>query len=120
MLSYIWLVADVSQVVHNPGAVPDSRYLAAADSTVVFEDTYANFLKRNSDHTFTQIQDSNRSALCTIIHSVPENIQGADLKSLVRAARTVSDEVFLTHLDTGYYASFGPNWADFVNLMDSS
>ncbi|KAH8694064.1 Spherulation-specific family 4 [Talaromyces proteolyticus] len=106
-------------VVHNPGSVPDSRYLATVDSTVVFEDTYATFLQRNDDHVFTQIPNFNRSTICTIIHSIPENVQDAELKSLVGDARKVSDEVFLTHLDTGYYSSFGPNWSGFIDLMAS-
>ncbi|KAI9927822.1 hypothetical protein ASPWEDRAFT_41943 [Aspergillus wentii DTO 134E9] len=104
-------------VVHNPGTVPDSRYLSTADSTVVFEATYNTFQERQGVKLFKQIPDSNRGELCAVIHSVPSNIQGSKLKSLVKQTRKAADEVFITHLSDDYYASFGGGWVDFVKLM---
>ncbi|KAJ5153014.1 uncharacterized protein N7482_009492 [Penicillium canariense] len=104
-------------VMHNPGAIPDSRYLATADSTVVFEETYSTFQQRSSAKIFTAIPDSNRTQLCTVIHSVPDTVEGSKLRSLVKEARKVADEIFITHLSTDYYASFGTKWADFVDLV---
>ncbi|KAJ5780689.1 hypothetical protein N7457_005849 [Penicillium paradoxum] len=104
-------------VVHNPGAVPDSRYLATADSTVVFEAAYTTFQERQGAKLFTSIADSDRSQLCAIVHSVPEAIEGKSLRSLVKEVRKVADEVYITHLDTDYYASFGSKWTEFVDLM---
>ncbi|CAG8910119.1 unnamed protein product [Penicillium egyptiacum] len=104
-------------VVHNPGAVPDSRYLATADSTVVFEAAYTTFQERQGAKLFTEIADSNRSQLCAIVHSVPESVEGKDLRSLVKQVRKVADEVYITHLSTDYYASFGSKWTEFVDLM---
>ncbi|KAJ5520395.1 Spherulation-specific family 4 [Penicillium fimorum] len=104
-------------VVHNPGAVPDSRYLATADSTVVFEAAYTTFQERQGAKLFTNIEDSNRTQLCAIVHSVPESVEGTELRSLVKQVRKVADEVYITHLSTDYYASFGAKWTEFVDLM---
>lgn len=106
-----------AQVVHNPGAIPDSRYLPSADSTVVFEETYNTFETRNGANLFTAIPDSNRSQLCAVIHSVPDTVEGSKLRELVKEARKVADELFITHLSTNYYASFGNQWSEFVDLM---
>ncbi|KGO69940.1 Spherulation-specific family 4 [Penicillium italicum] len=104
-------------VVHNPGAVPDSRYLATADSTVVFEAAYTTFQERQGAKLFTNIVDSNRTQLCAIVHSVPEDVEGKALRGLVKQVRKVADEVYITHLSTDYYASFGAKWTEFVDLM---
>lgn len=105
------------QVFHNPGVIPDSRYLSTADSTVVFEATYATFQQRHQEKIFKNIPDSNRRQLCVVIHSVPDNVHGSQLRSLVKQARKVADKVFVTHLATDYYACFGHKWNDFVDLM---
>ncbi|KAJ5306429.1 hypothetical protein N7508_005444 [Penicillium antarcticum] len=104
-------------VVHNPGAVPDSRYLATADSTVVFEAAYTTFQERQGARLFTSIDNSNRSQLCAIVHSVPEAVEGKSLRGLVKEVRRVADEVYITHLSTDYYASFGQKMNEFVDLM---
>lgn len=61
------LIIFVPQVFHNPGVVPDSRYLTTADSTVVFEATYDTFQERNGSRLFEAIPDSDRSQLCAEI-----------------------------------------------------
>jgi len=104
--------------VHNPGAVPDPRYLSTADTTVIFEDTYDTFLHRNDQKVFSKVANGNRNALCAIIHSVPTDIGDSDLRSLVKEARKVADEVFITLKKEDYYAGFGPKWDAFVDLMD--
>ncbi|KAF7163456.1 hypothetical protein CNMCM5623_008357 [Aspergillus felis] len=104
-------------VVHNPGAIPDARYLSTADSTVVFEATYDTFQERHGANLFTAIPESNRSQLCAVIHSVPESVEGSALRGLVKQVRKVADEIFITHLNTDYYASFGQQWPEFVDLM---
>ncbi|KAI9374746.1 cell surface spherulin 4-like protein [Aspergillus egyptiacus] len=104
-------------VFHNPGAIPDPRYLSTADSTVVFEASYETFQERDGAKLFEAIPDSDRSKLCAVIHSVPDSVEGTDLRGLVRQVRRIADEVFITHLDTNYYASFGRKWDDFVSLM---
>ncbi|KAL4901307.1 hypothetical protein BDW74DRAFT_85032 [Aspergillus multicolor] len=104
-------------VFHNPGVVPDSRYLSTADSTVVFEATYDTYLERNGARLFETIPDSDRSQLCAVIHSLPDSVEGSDLREFVKQVRRIADEIFITHLSTNYYASFGNKWDDFVSLM---
>ncbi|KAL5360062.1 Spherulation-specific family 4 [Aspergillus floccosus] len=104
-------------VVHNPGAIPDARYLSTADSTVVFEASYDTFQERDGAEMFKEIPNSNRSQLCAVIHSVPEDVEGSKLRGLVKQVRRVADEIFITHLETDYYASFGGQWKEFVDLM---
>ncbi|KAJ6117524.1 hypothetical protein N7512_007249 [Penicillium capsulatum] len=106
-----------TQVVHNPGAIPDSRYLPTADSTVVFEEAYTTFQERQGAKLFTAIPESNRTQLCALIHSVPNTVEGSELRGLVKEVRKVADEVFITHLSKDYYASFGEKWTEFVDLM---
>ncbi|KAL5339249.1 Spherulation-specific family 4 [Aspergillus crustosus] len=104
-------------VFHNPGVIPDSRYLSTADSTVVFEAAYDTFQQRNGAKLFEAIPDSSRSQLCAVIHSVPASVEGAKLRKFVKTVRQVADEVFITHLSTNYYADFGGKWDEFVRLM---
>ncbi|KAL4782043.1 Spherulation-specific family 4 [Aspergillus varians] len=104
-------------VFHNPGAVPDPRYLSTADSTVVFEATYDLFQERDGARLFEEIPESDRSKLCAVIHSLPDSVKGSELRGFVRQVRRIADEVFITHLSTDYYASFGSKWDDFVSLM---
>ncbi|KAL4737830.1 Spherulation-specific family 4 [Aspergillus similis] len=104
-------------VFHNPGVVPDSRYLSTADSTVVFEATYDTFQERDGARLFEEIPDSNRSQLCAVVHSLPDSVEGSGLREFVKQVRRVADEIFVTHLSTNYYASFGDKWDDFVSLM---
>ncbi|KAL4775148.1 Spherulation-specific family 4 [Aspergillus nidulans var. acristatus] len=104
-------------VFHNPGVVPDSRYLSTADSTVVFEATYDTFQERDGARLFETIPNSNRSQLCAVVHSLPDSVEGSELRKFVKQVRRVADEIFLTHLSTNYYASFGDKWDDFVSLM---
>jgi Spherulation-specific family 4 len=63
---------------------------------------------------------SNRTRLCAIIHSVPDNIQGSALRDLVKQVRQFAEGVFITHLSSDYYASFDAGWAEFVKLMGVS
>ncbi|PYH93796.1 cell surface spherulin 4-like protein [Aspergillus ellipticus CBS 707.79] len=107
-------------VVHNPGAIPDPRYLPTADSTVVFEATYDTFLERQGAKLFEEIPNSTRGQLCVVLHSVPESVEGHQFRDLVKQVRRVADEIFITHLSTDYYASFGGQWQEFVDLMAKS
>lgn len=83
----------------------------------MFEAAYSTFQERQGAKLFTSIQDSNRSQLCAIVHSVPETIEGKSLRGLVKEVRRVADEVYITHLSTDYYASFGQKMNEFVGLM---
>ena len=37
------IVDQPVQIIHNPGQIPDPRYLLHCDLTVVFEGTYSTF-----------------------------------------------------------------------------
>lgn len=76
-----------------------------ADSTIVFEATYDTFQEHCNAKIFKNIPDSNRSQLCAVIHSVPDSVRGPQLRSLVKQARKVAEEVFITHLATDYVPS---------------
>ena len=52
-----------------------------------------------------------------MIHSVPDNVEGPELRGLVKRVRKVADEIFITHLSADYYSSFGNKWDQFVDLM---
>ncbi|KAK2781198.1 hypothetical protein FQN53_000742 [Emmonsiellopsis sp. PD_33] len=110
--------APHNMVVHNPGVLPDSRYPPLADMTVLFESTYDTFEERK-DEVFQNFTGHDRAQVCCVIHSVPEDVTGEKLESLVKDARTLANEVFVTHLSEDYYADFGTQWAEFVNLMAS-
>lgn len=84
---------------------------------MVFEGTYSTFQERVGAKLFNAIPNSNRTQLCAVIHSVPDTEEGPKLRTLVKEARNVADEIFITHLSTDYYASFGAQWTDFVDLM---
>ena len=83
----------------------------------MFEETYDTFQERHGAKLFEAIPDSNRTQLCALIHSVPENVQGSEFRALVKQTRQIADEVFITHLSNDYYAKFGAGWVEFVNLM---
>lgn len=84
---------------------------------MVFESTYSTFQERNGAKLFTAIPSSNRTQCAALIHSVPDSVEGPELRSLVKEIRQVADEVFITHLSTNYYASFGSKWSEFVDMM---
>ncbi|KAJ1713152.1 cell surface spherulin 4 family protein [Aspergillus flavus] len=106
-------------IVHNPGAVPDSRYMSSADSTVVFEAAYDTFNERDGTKQFDVLpkSDRGRGQLCIVIHSVPDGVEGSKLRDLVKKLRKTADEIFITHLSTDYYANFGDRWGEFVDWM---
>ncbi|OXV07814.1 hypothetical protein Egran_04418 [Elaphomyces granulatus] len=108
-------------VVHNPGAVPDSRYLETADSTVILEDTYDTFLERQGADMLTNISHGNRSQVCAIVHSAP-NFQNNNnqMREFIKQLRGVANEMFVTDLSENYYSSFSGAWGDFVALMAAS
>lgn len=83
----------------------------------MFEGTYQTFLDRHGANLFKKIPSTNRAQLCAVIHSVPDSITGSELRELVKKVRKIAEEVFITHMSTDYYASFGKKWDEFVDLM---
>jgi len=101
----------------NPGAVPDPRYLVFADSTVIFEADYETFQLRKRANILSSIPNSTRSELCCIIHSVPNDVTGQKLRGLVKDARGIAGEIFVTHRTYQYYESFDDGLWEFVDSM---
>jgi hypothetical protein len=65
------------------------------------------------------IRGKDRTQRAVLIHSVPEGVEGSELRNLIETVREVADEVFITHLSTDYYAKFGSKWAEFVDLISA-
>ncbi|OJJ48197.1 hypothetical protein ASPZODRAFT_61882 [Penicilliopsis zonata CBS 506.65] len=110
-----WKSGYVCMIIHNPGAIPDSRYLSMADCTIVFEATYDTFLERHAAGLFAAIARDPRAQLGVLVHSVPDTVQGAQLHDLVAQVCRVADQVFITHLAVDYYAGFGGHWEEVLS-----
>jgi hypothetical protein len=108
----------MEQVIHNPGSIPDQRYMASADCTVVFEETYNTYLTQNSAKVLSALPD-NRSQLCLVMHSIPPSISTGNFISLVDSARRVAGSVYMTDLSVDYYAAFSSRLDEFVKNMAS-
>lgn len=110
---------DENIVIHNPGCIPDVAFLNLADSIVVFEDAYHTFLTRLSGAVFSSaaLSLTDRSKLACMIHSIPEDLTAEDWRHLGQEARKLAGDVFMTGLSKRYYASFAPNWVEFVDAM---
>ncbi|KAK4981133.1 hypothetical protein LTR28_004546 [Elasticomyces elasticus] len=99
-----------TMVVHNPGTIPDARYLLLADMTVVFENTYevltdGDCLPRLKALAAAYTPDR----LACIVHSVPDAIaSGAGVHALMDELKEVASAVFVTELCQDYYAHFSP------------
>ncbi|TVY15145.1 Spherulin-4 [Lachnellula arida] len=104
-------------IIHNPGTIPDSRYMKSANLTVVFEGGYSAYEMHGFHKTMTAFQDSSnagRDALACIVHSLPSTL---DESTLVKDLRSSCGSVFITGLSGDYYASFWTGWLGFTNDM---
>lgn len=112
-----------SQIIHNPGAIPDARYMGLCDVSVVFEGTYSTFQiygfsKRIS--SFHAAAQTARGAAAVIIHSLPPNLSDDDQFELVRKAKELAGSIFVTGLSVDYYASFWDGWEGFIDDMNDT
>jgi hypothetical protein len=107
------------QIIHNPGTIPDPRYLASRNVTVVFEGSYSTYKTSNLNKNISGFQKSSqlgRGATACIIHGFPSKVSSEN--SLIRELRGLAGSVFVTGLSVDYYASFWDGWQDFVDEMD--
>jgi hypothetical protein len=112
----------VPQIIHNPGTIPDARYLSSCNISIVFEGTYSTYHAYGFDKIISSFQSKahcERDALACMIHGLPANISSNDLNGLVRDVRSIAGSAFMTGLSVDYYASFWSGWAGFVNEMDN-
>ncbi|TVY83392.1 Spherulin-4, partial [Lachnellula suecica] len=107
-------------IIHNPGTIPDPRYLTSANLTVVFEGTYSTYQIYGFHKTMTKFQASSKAgldALACILHSIPSTLSGQDESSLVKDLRSSVGSIFMTGLSVDYYASFWSGWPSFTDAM---
>jgi len=97
-------------VIHNPGAIPDSRYNdTSTDITVVFEDSYQAYQTKQAS---LEALPRNRTEYAYMLHSVP-TISADFVDQLSNDA----EFLFLTTLSENYYGSFDPQWAEFCDVV---
>ncbi|KAF2089033.1 hypothetical protein K490DRAFT_38154 [Saccharata proteae CBS 121410] len=93
-----------STAVMNPGVFPDSRYMALADVTVVFEDTHRQFSRLDCAKSLKELAKTHRSRNCVLMHSITDSSE-RHLEHLVDQLHDVVGFLFLTDLSSGFYAS---------------
>ncbi|POS84731.1 hypothetical protein EPUL_001871, partial [Erysiphe pulchra] len=70
------LIIHILQIIHNPGAFPDPRYMSYCSIAVVFEDSYSKYQQRYNDdflmtvNKFQKAANIGRDAIACIIHSL--------------------------------------------------
>ena len=115
------MFANIFKIIHNPGTIPDVRYLASCNMTVVFEGTYATYQQHDFGKTiksFRGAPNSDRDDLAVIIHSVPLTLGEKEKKKIVKDVKKLAAGVFITDLSVDYYASFARGWDDFVKIVE--
>ncbi|RDL38735.1 uncharacterized protein BP5553_03075 [Venustampulla echinocandica] len=110
---------DDPLIIHNPGVIPDPRYLSSCNQTVVFEGAYDTYQKYKMQKNITTFLSQNskictRDNLATIVHSMPSSVSAKGQMSLVKDLRGISRNVFVTGLSVDYYSSFWNGWEGFV------
>ncbi|CZR56592.1 related to cell surface spherulin 4-like protein [Phialocephala subalpina] len=119
-------------IIHNPGTLPDARYLTSRSSnvTVIFENSWDNYNAvdlRASIRTLRKTAGVGREALAAIIYDVPdgepdvESTNGDNKGTVVGNLRNVVGSLYLTGSGVGgdIYAGFWTRWGDWVEQMAS-
>ncbi|TQS37199.1 hypothetical protein Golomagni_02335 [Golovinomyces magnicellulatus] len=105
-----------SLIIHNPGLIPDSRYMPYCDISVIFEESYSKY--QRSDFSaiaaFQKAANVRQEAIACIIHSLPNTLQSSERRLLIQDLCSFSNHIFLTGLSQDYYAQFWENWPLFV------
>jgi len=115
-------LANMTQIIQNPGMIPDARYLASCNMTIVFEGTYSTYQQHDfgkNIKSFLEAPGCERDNLAIIVHSLPTVLSEKDKKSMVKDIRKLAAGVFVTGLSVDYYASFAQGWGDFVKDVDA-
>lgn len=106
------------QIIHNPGTIPDQRYLASCNLTVVFEGSYSTYKKSKLLKSISIFQKSSKLGkgdTACIVHGLPKTMGVKDENSFAKELKNVAGSVFVTGLDVGYYAAFWDGWERFVD-----
>ncbi|KAL3424695.1 cell surface spherulin 4-like protein [Phlyctema vagabunda] len=121
--SSIWSISGLGSdplIIHNPGVIPDERYLAFCNLTIAFEGTYSTYKSNDQTKAISQFSASSkygRKTFASIVHSVPTQLSTNKVKSFVKNLRSASGSVFVTGLSVDYYSTFWSGWQQFVSDM---
>src|SRR5271167_2604594 len=115
-----------SQVVHNPGCVPDDPHLyAGADLIVVFESPYSQYSNKSSsllNLVSNEINGYSRMNYAYEISGLPTTWSKNDLAGFVDSIKSGASFLFLTDTNIAQqdiYARFGDNWDDFLSVIST-
>lgn len=121
----------LTQIVHNPGTIPDDRLFVGADIIVVCETGYYNY---TSDSSFqaslkqlpTQDIASHSSAgsYSYIFNGVPSNWTINQLRGFIDNVKGGAQWLFMTDISMdnseNIYGEWGSDWDAFIQAMASS
>lgn len=94
--------------------IPDARYnLTNTDITVVFEESYANYLTGVKS---LEALPTTRSNYSIMIHSVPD-LSSSKMKDFVDDVSPLAQYLFITNNTANYYESFAGDWAEFASVV---
>jgi hypothetical protein len=108
-------------VVHNPGAMPDAQYIddptfeESVDLTVVFEDSYHNWVAKSASLA-EKSSAYEPTALSCMVHSVP-TLSDKEMNALLQDIIVVGRIVYLT--STNDYTSFDSYFPVLVDCLDN-
>ncbi|KAF2474811.1 uncharacterized protein BDR25DRAFT_384201 [Lindgomyces ingoldianus] len=111
-------------IVHNPGTIPNINwnYLEIADVTVVYEETYMNFLDAPNFNALKALSNNThfpKSKMAVMLHTVP-NIPDDLLDWTAKQLKDMVGWSFMTSVQTKgeWWHSFSPLFAPFFNAVD--
>ncbi|KAF2024198.1 hypothetical protein EK21DRAFT_79208 [Setomelanomma holmii] len=102
--------------VHNPGALPDSKYFSevlSPDLTIIFENTFSNW-SIESCPLADASQQYNHSRLALLLHSVPE-LSIIDTATTLVQLLAVGQSVWLT--GTNNYTELNGQFPQFIDCL---
>ena len=115
-----------SQVVHNPGSIPDDAHLyTGADVIVVFESPYSQYSTQSSslqNLVSKKINGYSRMNYAYEVSGLPTTWSTNDLAGFVNSVKSGASFLFMTDTNIAQqdiYARFGDNWDDFLSVMST-
>jgi hypothetical protein len=104
-----------SQIVHNPGTIPDARFTDPnTDITVVFEGSEQTYQSQQAALTALPYH---RSRYSYLVYSIAPSSSKNELRSTVDRLSQRAEFLFLTDLSENYYESFGTLWRDYIDVI---
>ncbi|KAK6815562.1 hypothetical protein RU639_008787 [Aspergillus parasiticus] len=104
-----------SNVVMNPGTIPDNAYLDIPDSTVIFESPHSRFQEALAGHEFDRVKNIDKARLSSIVTSVPS---GTDLAGLVGQLRDITGHIYLSN--SASYLEYSQALEEAARIIGSS